>query len=221
VTRVAVALEAGGKRAFAIALDWPGWARSGRSEEEARANLADYAARYASAVAEPSLARNPTFDIVERLHGGSGTDFGVPSADAEADAAELSSADADRQRRLLEAAWRAFDAAARAAHGKELRTGPRGGGRSLEKMTSHVLEAEVAYLSQLGSRRPKPPEQDLVAQMGQMRRAALDTLAARCRGEEPADPSGVKRRWSPRYYVRRAAWHALDHAWELEDRILP
>jgi hypothetical protein len=25
-------------------------------------------------------------------------------------------------------------------------------------------------------------------------------------------------RWSPRRFVRRAAWHILDHAWEIEDR---
>jgi hypothetical protein len=24
--------------------------------------------------------------------------------------------------------------------------------------------------------------------------------------------------WSPRYAVRRTAWHPLDHAWEIEDR---
>ena len=26
--------------------------------------------------------------------------------------------------------------------------------------------------------------------------------------------------WLPRYFVRRAAWHVLDHAWEIEDRAL-
>jgi hypothetical protein len=26
--------------------------------------------------------------------------------------------------------------------------------------------------------------------------------------------------WPPRYFVRRVAWHVLDHAWEIEDRIL-
>ena len=26
------------------------------------------------------------------------------------------------------------------------------------------------------------------------------------------------RRWTPRYAARRIAWHALDHAWEIEDR---
>ena len=28
----------------------------------------------------------------------------------------------------------------------------------------------------------------------------------------------VAKPWSPRYAVRRAAWHVLDHAWEIEDR---
>jgi hypothetical protein len=57
--------------------------------------------------------------------------------------------------------------------------------------------------------------------MKQVRRAALASLAAVARGNDPPDPNQVRKRWSPRYYVRRAAWHALDHAWELEDRIIP
>jgi hypothetical protein len=24
--------------------------------------------------------------------------------------------------------------------------------------------------------------------------------------------------WQPRYFVRRSAWHILDHVWEIEDR---
>ena len=24
--------------------------------------------------------------------------------------------------------------------------------------------------------------------------------------------------WTPRYFVRRTAWHTLNHAWEIEDR---
>jgi hypothetical protein len=26
--------------------------------------------------------------------------------------------------------------------------------------------------------------------------------------------------WPARYFVRRTAWHVLDHAWEIEDRII-
>lgn len=157
---------------------------------------------------------------MERLRGGSGTDFGVPSSAVAGDERPLSGKDLARQRAVLEGAWQAFDAAAASAVGHELRTGPRGGGRSLEKMTNHVLEAEEAYLTQLGRRRPKPPAQDVAERMRQVRRAALQTLEALAHGDEPEDPSAVKRRWSPRHFVRRSAWHALDHAWELEDRVL-
>jgi hypothetical protein len=37
-------------------------------------------------------------------------------------------------------------------------------------------------------------------------------------GKPVADPRQTKRPWSPRFFVRRSAWHALDHAWEIEDR---
>ena len=44
---IAVAIEAGSKRTFASALDWPGWARSGKTEQAALEALAAYAGRYA------------------------------------------------------------------------------------------------------------------------------------------------------------------------------
>jgi DinB superfamily len=217
---IRVALEAGAKRVFAVAVDWPGWARSGRDEEAALLALAEHAPRYAAAVGEPGLLEDAGYDVVERLSGGSGTDFGVPSAELPDETRPLTGEELARARRILEAAWAAFDTAAAAAAGKQLRTGPRGGGRSVEKMTDHVLEAEEAYLTQLGRRRPKPPEPEPAARMRQVREAALATLAALARGNEPDDPSGVRRRWPPRYFVRRSAWHALDHAWELEDRLV-
>lgn len=216
----AVALEVGAKRVFAIALDWPGWARSGRSEEEALERLAGYAARYAKAVGEPGLAKAPGLVVVERLKGNATTDFGAPGVPPEADERPIADAELGRQQRLLEAAWKAFDGAARSAEGKQLATGPRGGGRTLAKMVDHVLGAEEGYLTQLGRRRPKPPAAGIEARMRQVREAALAALQARARGEDPPDASQVKRRWSPRYYVRRSAWHALDHAWELEDRVV-
>jgi len=44
---VDVVLEVGAKRVFATAVDWPGWCRSGRTEEAALENLLSYADRYA------------------------------------------------------------------------------------------------------------------------------------------------------------------------------
>jgi hypothetical protein len=48
----------------------------------------------------------------------------------------------------------------------------------------------------------------------------LDALEASARGEIPARGPRGGRRWSPRYFVRRATWHILDHVWEIEDRML-
>ncbi|HEX6655613.1 MAG TPA: DinB family protein [Candidatus Limnocylindria bacterium] len=122
-----------------------------------------------------------------------------------------------RQRAILEAAWRIFDAAARGAKGKRLSVGPRGGGRTLAKMAGHVLEAEVAYLGQLGSRHAKPEAGE--DELALVRREALDTLDAVTAGRQPANPRNTKKPWAPRYFIRRSAWHSLDHAWELEDRV--
>ena len=48
---------------------------------------------------------------------------------------------------------------------------------------------------------------------------AISGMRASAAGEIPAVGPRGGRRWSARYFVRRAAWHVLDHAWEIEDRI--
>jgi len=90
----------------------------------------------------------------------------------------------------------------------ELRKGPRGGGRDRDKIVDHVNGADVAYARMIGLRFK---ETDDVAAL---RGAVLDTLrAARAPAPEQA------KAWPYRYAARRIAWHALDHAWEIEDRI--
>jgi hypothetical protein len=112
---------------------------------------------------------------------------------------------------LLEAAWAAFDAAARKADGVTLTLGPRGGGRQVPKMVEHVREAEAAYVHQLGTKASGKS-------MADFRRSFVATLRLLAAGEALPDPNKVKRPWTPRYAIRRSAWHALDHAWEIEDR---
>jgi hypothetical protein len=51
------------------------------------------------------------------------------------------------------------------------------------------------------------------------RQAVLGALRAAARGEFPLLGPRGGRRWTPRYFVRRDAWHVLDHVWEIEDRI--
>ena len=219
---LAVYLEIGAKRTFAGAVEWPGWSRSGRSEEDAIEALLAYARRYAKVAkaAKLSFAPGTNIEVVERLKGGSGTDFGVPSDTPAADKRPLKPAELDRQSRLWTASWHAFDAAWGKATkaGVELRKGPRGGGRDLPKIQGHVLEAEEAYLGALGSRPPKMPGASVADHMEAIRATALEALAARTHGTPIADPRNTKRPWTPRYTVRRSAWHALDHAWEIEDR---
>ncbi len=219
---VAVYLEIGQKRTFAGAIEWPGWCRSGRGEDEALAALLVHAPRYAAMVEAAGLTAPAAanLDVVERLTGGAGTEFGAPSVAPVADERPLTARELDRLSRLLVASWQAFDIAwsETAKAGIELRKGPRGGGRDLPKMRMHVLEAEEAYLSRLGSRVPRPADAPVPARVGAVRDAILATLAARARGEQIPEPSSVEGRWSPRYFVRRTAWHALDHAWEIEDR---
>lgn len=41
----------------------------------------------------------------------------------------------------------------------------------------------------------------------------------RDRGETPRQRPRGGAVWLPRTFVRRVAWHALDHTWEIEDRI--
>lgn len=221
-----VSLEVGKKRTFACALDWPGWSRSGYDEPTALQALLAYAPRYARAVAEAGVGFVPpkdvsAFTITERLEGNAGTDFGAPSNPPGADDMPVSKTDLERLQALLQAIWDAFDAAVLAAEGKELRSGPRGGGRSLEKILGHVLEAEMSYLNRLGGKfRLENPQSDARIHFPALRQEILDTLRPAARDELPrVGPRGGKR-WTARFYVRYAAWHMLDHAWEIEDRII-
>jgi hypothetical protein len=121
--------------------------------------------------------------------------------------------------KLLQACWLCFDAACRAAKGKRLSTGPRGGGRDLQKIVEHVLGADGAYLTALGWKVKLEAAAATGRQLNQIRAAIVAGLAASVQGEIPGVGRRGGRRWTARYFVRRSAWHVLDHAWEIEDRV--
>ena len=212
---VEVVVEATPKRAFATAIEWPGLSRSGRTEEMALAALSDALGRYAAVALEAgeSFETGP-LDVVERTTGDTSTDFGVPSAITGRDRRPVGASEAARLARLVEAAWTVFDRVAVAAPA-ELRKGPRGGGRDRDKIVEHVDGADHAYAQVMGIKVAAPDRADL-ATVGAMRAAMLETL------RQPSDGSPIAgRKWPPRYAARRIAWHALDHAWEIEDRTEP
>jgi hypothetical protein len=211
-------LELGRRRCFAVALDWPGWARRGTSEEDAIETLLDYRDRYAK-VAERAGAILPSestpIDVVERVPFEAGASFVAPDFGALGTAPGIDAdavwdhAEADRQVALMRAAWSELADVVHAAP-PDLRKGPRGGGRDRDGVVDHVLGAEVTYARKLGVRHP----QSSIADPAKVAawRVELEAALRLWRGD-PA-PSG----WSGPYAARRIIWHVLDHAWEIEDR---
>jgi hypothetical protein len=220
---IEVYLEIGQTRTFAVALDWPGWCRSGRDEASALQALCDYGPRYAHALQTMRLSfRAPSevsgLVVVEQLAGNATTDFGAPDLALSRDARPIDSAELQRFQMVLKACWRAFDTAVEAAAGLALRKGPRGGGRDVTKIIQHVRDVDTGYLTSLGGKL-KPSDKDRPSRaLAHIRQAILTTLIAAARGELPVRGPRGGVRWTPRYFVRRLAWHELDHAWEIEDR---
>lgn len=221
-TSVAVYLERGAKRTFAGALDWPGWCRQGPNETDALAALVAYGPQYASILAGTRLGFAAPKEltqlvVVERLPGTATTDFGAPSAAPAVDQdRSCSAADLRRFEKILDAGWRAFDRAVKSAHGKTLATGPRGGGRSLEAIVTHVIGADAGYLTAVGWKAPAAAT--AAEQLTVTREAILAALRASATGGIPSQGPRGGTRWTARYFVRRVAWHVMAHVWEIERR---
>jgi hypothetical protein len=210
-SRLAVFVEAGRRRVFASALDWPGWARSGKTEELAVAALMDYLPRYLPVVAMAGDAvPEGVLMITERYPDlAKNADFGALGEIAPSDSRPLSAADGARLAALLSAAWDSFDAVAAAAPA-QLRKGPRGGGRDTAQIVDHVLGAEAMYARKLGLAPTNIGEGgDPVTAM----RAAIVTAL-----RDPSTLHTPAKGWPARTAVRRMAWHVLDHLWEIEDK---
>jgi hypothetical protein len=209
---IPVYLEIGSKRTFACSLDWPGWCRSGKTEEAAIEALIESAPRYAE-VAKRAHKRFPKieaerFTVVERIEGSGTTDFGAPGKVASADYDNFDRAEANRLRDLLQAAWDLLDDVVAGAP-PALKKGPRGGGRDRDQVMQHVLGAENAYARTIGLKIQEP-------EMGN--RKAIEEVRAAIM--EKIVPGGGKpeKGWPVPYFVRREAWHVLDHAWEIQDK---
>ena len=209
---VRIYTEGGPKRTFAVALDWPGWARSGKGEEAAIETLDAYLPRYAAVLRRAGIEPPSTdagFEVVDRLPATATTDFGALDKAPAADLEPLRPGETERLAAVVAAAWEEFDEVV--AHAPaELRKGPRGGGRDRDKVRAHVLNAEASYVRKLGLRAStagqEVPDPSWRPQVLEVLRTAT--------GPERIGEKG----WLPRYAARRIAWHVLDHAWEIEDR---
>jgi hypothetical protein len=220
---VEIALESVKRKTFAIVYAWPGWARGGRDEASALGTLVEYGPRYAAVLKSTAYAFTPPEDleaykVIERLEGNSTTAFGAPAMPIRGDDKPVSEGEWVRFRVMLQASWEVFDRSLSATKGKELRKGPRGGGRDQVKMLEHVIMADESYLAKLGWKFDKLDDLSPGDQLAHIRHSILDGLQASIRGDIPSKGPRGGSRWTPRFFVRRVIWHILDHAWEIEDR---
>jgi hypothetical protein len=211
-----VGIEATGKKAFAWAVEWPGWCRSGKTEELALEALAEYLPRYrevadTAGVRPPGLKSADSFEVIERVAGDVTTEFGAPGKVVEHDSTPVTAAQAVRLSKLVNGAWVVLDRVAAVAPAS-LRKGPRGGGRDRDKMLDHVAMSDSSYARKLGVkvRVESYAEKD---QVHTLREQILEVLGRASDGQPL-----VERGWPYRYAARRIAWHTLDHVWEMQDR---
>jgi hypothetical protein len=87
-------------------------------------------------------------------------------------------------------------------------------------MMAHVAEAELGYIGALGMHASERGG-DALRALDQIHERAVEALTARARGELPDEGARGGKRWPAPFFIRRTAWHALDHAWEIQDRAAP
>jgi len=218
--RIRVMMELGRKKpvAVAVAFDWPGWERSGKSEEDALRVLDTYRARYAKVAEFAGIAEGFSNTskpvVVERIEGIGMTDFyGLSMRAARPEQEQMSDADCERKIALLRACWTYFDDVA-ARVSAELQKGPRGGGRDRDRIIQHVNNVEISDFSKkVGLTTPIEAQADPDAL-----RAYREEFCAAIRDYNAR--GAPARNWTVQFVIRHSAYHLLDHAWEMEDRDL-
>jgi hypothetical protein len=217
VLRVMLEIGPRGKKAAAVAPDWPGLERGAKTEEAAIELVQSYLPRYAPvaklAGMEAAFAAITTLDVVEHYPGTGSTDFwGISFAFSGIDRQDLSSEELERELTLMQACWAFFDDV-RSRVSAEMRKGPRGGGRDRDQIVGHTIRVEHEWAEKVGVPTPKGA---LLTDGGlpAYRDAYCDAIRA-------FNSDGkMARTWPLRYLIRHTAYHTLDHAWEMEDKDL-
>lgn len=208
-----------GKKAVAFAVDWPGWSRGAKTPELALELLEFYRERYravavAAGMGDELDAAGP-LEVVEDRVGPGSTDFwGISYAPSSFEREPMDDAELDRKIGLLRACWGYFDAVA-ARVSAEMRKGPRGGGRDRDRIIRHTLRTESEeFAKRLGLR---IPEGGALTPEGL--RDYRETYVATMRAYNAGEGKRM-RSWNLPYLIRHSAFHAMDHAWEMEDKDL-
>jgi hypothetical protein len=208
------------KKVAAVAIDWPGWSRGARTAGDAVDTLDAYRERY-RAVAQrvgldAELDAAGDVEVVEDHVGVGSTDFwGISFAPSSFEHGPMTDDELDRKLGLLEAAWSHFDEVG-ARVSREMAKGPRGGGRDRDQIIRHVLLNEQADLAKKVG--VETPVDALTTPEGVRIHRERFVAALREHGAEGRMARG--RNWTIALLIRHTAYHALDHAWEMEDKDL-
>ena len=208
-----------GKRAVAFAIDWPGWSRGAKTPDAAIETLEAYRERYRTvtrlAGLEAEFDAAGALDVVEDCIGVGSTDFwGISFAASSFEQGPMPRDEFERKLALLQAAWNLLDGVA-ARVSPAMRPGPRGGGRDRDEIVWHAFRTEVGqFARKVGVLTPPDamltPE-GLLAHRQQFLGALRD---------HNAEGRKAGRSWTVPFLLRHAAFHTLDHAWEMEDKDL-
>ncbi|MFL5775348.1 MAG: hypothetical protein ACJ76W_03650 [Chloroflexota bacterium] len=216
--RVLVEQPTRGKRWVAVAADWPGFERGGKTEDEALEKLVRYVPRYLPIAKRVRLGSDlesqTDVEIIGRYPGVGSTDFwGISFAPSPLDREPFDAPTFYRQARLLRAAWAEFDETA-ARVSAELRLGVRGGGRSRDQIVRHVLANEGGEFSKRVNAKSELEDLQTRGGLGHHRDRFVEAMRAWYAEGKPLG------NWTIPYLLRHAAYHVLDHAWEMQDRDL-
>jgi hypothetical protein len=216
-----VTLEIGpkGKKVVAVAPDWPGLERGGKTKEDAIERLCSYLPRYAPVAKRAGM--DAEFEaikhvrVVEEYPGTGSTDFwGISFAFSSIDK-QRSSDELERELALMQACWAFFDDV-RGRVSAEMEKGPRGGGRDRDHIVRHTLYVEHDWAQGVGVL--NPAEALLTVKGLKKYRASY------CDGirdyHAQHKMAGKMAKWPLRFLIRHTAFHTLDHAWEMEDKDL-
>jgi hypothetical protein len=216
--RVVVEQPTRGKRWVAVAADWPGLERGGKTEDQALDKLLGYLPRYLPVAARAGMATDFATqtdpDVVARYPGKGSTDFwGISFAPSPLDREPFDAPTFERQVRLLRAAWAEFDDTV-ARVSADLRPGVRGGGRSRDRIVVHVLANEgLDFSSRVQA---KTEAEEILTPDGLVRHRDrfVDAMRAWYQAGRPLG------KWTIPFLLRHTAYHVLDHTWEMQDRDL-
>jgi hypothetical protein len=208
------------KKCVAFAVDWPGWSRGAKTSDAALETLAAYRDRYRPVAVRADLGNefddSGPLDVVEDQVGTGSTDFwGISFAPSSFEQEPMEAAELERKITLLQACWAYFDDVA-ARVSPQMRKGPRGGGRDRDRIIAHTIRVESEdFAKKVGL---AVPEHGALAPgaLAPYRSAYLEAMRAYQRGEFERP----MRSWTLAFLVRHSGFHAMDHAWEMEDKDL-